>query len=134
MSVSYLKVLLIEDNPIHTRLIERLLAKANGHEFDVTSADQLSEGLVKLAQEEFDVVLLDMVLPDSQGIDTLYRVKAEAPNLPIIILTATDDMTLATQAVEEGAQAYLVKAKINCDMLESTIEAALQRTQSENAE
>jgi DNA-binding NtrC family response regulator len=134
MSVSYIKVLLIEDNPIHTRLIERLLAKASGQEFDVTSVDQLSVGLVKLAQEEFDVVLLDMVLPDSQGIDTLSSVKAEAPNLPIVILTATDDMTLATQAVEEGAQAYLVKAKINCDMLESTIGAALQRAQSENAE
>lgn len=134
MSVSYIKVLMIEDNPIHTRLIERLLAKASGHEFDVTSADQLSVGLENLVQGKFDVVLLDMVLPDSQEMETLYRVKAEVPDLPIIILTATDDTALAAKAVEEGAQAYLVKAKINCDMLESTIKAALQPTQAESAE
>ena len=65
MSVSYIKVLLIEDNPVHTRLIEKLLAKASGNDFDVTSADRLSVGLENLAEGEFDVVLLDLVLPDS---------------------------------------------------------------------
>ena len=134
MSASYIKVLMIEDNPIHTRLIERLLAKANEHEFDVTSADQLSVGLENLAAGGFDVVLLDLVLPDSQELETLFRVRAETPDLPIIVLTAMDDMELATKAVEEGAQAYLVKAKINCEVLESTIETALQGPQTENTE
>ena len=134
MSVSYIKVLLIEDNPVHTRLIEKLLAKASGNDFDVTSADRLSVGLENLAEGEFDVVLLDLVLPDSQELETLFRIKAEAPDLPVIILTATDDMTLATKAIEEGAKAYLVKAQINNTLLERTIDYALQDTQAESTE
>lgn len=134
MSVSYIKVLLIEDNPVHTRLIEKLLAKVSGNDFDVTSADRLSVGLENLAEGEFDVVLLDLVLPDSQELETLFRIKAEAPDLPVIILTATDDMTLATKAVEQGAQAYLVKAQINNTLLERTIDNALQHKQAKSAE
>jgi len=127
-------VLLIEDNPIHAKLIEKLLGQATGHVFDVTTEDCLQLGLAQLGKANFDLILLDLVLPDSQDLETFFRVRAEAPNLPIVILTATDDTTLAAKAVEEGAQAYLLKSKINSAMLERSIRYALQRKQAQARE
>ena len=127
-------VLLIEDNPIHAKLIEKLLGQATGHAFDLTTEDCLQLGLTQLGKVHFDLVLLDLVLPDSQDLETFFRVRAEAPDIPIVILTATDDTTLAAKAVEEGAQAYLLKSQINSSVLERSIRYALQRKQAQAGE
>ncbi len=129
-----ISVLLIEDNPIHTRLIQRLLAEVDRPVFHLESADRLSTGLARLAEGGIDVVLLDLVLPDSQELDTVLRVRAEAPAVPIVILTGLDDVTLAARAVEEGAQDYLVKAQVNSALLERSIRYAIERTRARSEE
>ena len=96
-------VLMIEDNPIHARLIHNLL-KETGMGYTVITAGSLAEGLQHIARESIDIILLDLVLPDSQELDTFSRVRAATTQVPVIILTSLDDVSLAAKAVEAGAQ------------------------------
>jgi DNA-binding response OmpR family regulator len=111
------QVLLIEDNPQDARTIREALSdvKMTGPtapEFDLAWTDHLSDGLRHLSTRDADVILLDLSLPDSQGLDALFKVSARAPDVPIVVLTALDDEERALQAVREGAQDYLVKEQI----------------------
>ncbi len=120
-------VLLVEDNPGDARLIWEMLAEAKGTRFDLQYASRLSAGLERLAAGGIDVVLLDLSLPDSQGLDTFARVQAQAPQVPVIVLTGLDDETLAIKAVREGAQDYLVKGQVDSHLLARAIRYALER-------
>ncbi|MGA9348778.1 MAG: response regulator [Anaerolineae bacterium] len=122
-----LKVLLIEDNPGDARLIREILAEERGASFDVEGADRLSTGLEYLAGGDIDVVLLDLSLPDSRGLDTFARVHAQAPEVPIILLTGLDDEELAVKAVREGAQDYLVKGQVDSSLLVRSMRYAIER-------
>src|SRR5688500_18485298 len=104
-------VLLVEDNLADARLFQAMLDEYSG-EYPTVHVERLSEALRRLTQEgEFAIVLLDLSLPDSTGLDTIRAVRKQAPQIPIIVLTGLDDEEVGTKAVQEGAQDYLVKGQ-----------------------
>src|ERR1043166_4798408 len=105
------KVLLIEDSPVDSRLLQLLLSESTSSHFALTHVERLADGLKRLSEERFDVVLSDLTLPDCYGLETFQRLHAQVPDMPIIVLSGTDDETLAVKAVREGAQDYLVKGR-----------------------
>ena len=111
MSQPVLRVLLIEDNPGDAELVKEALADANDTAFQVYCAEALLPGLDRLARGDIDLVLLDLSLPDSHGLDGLNAIRTHAPNLPVVLLTGLDSESLALRAVQSGAQDYLVKAE-----------------------
>ena len=126
-----IRILLIEDNPGDARLIREMLIEAGGARFQLGCVDRLSAGLEHLAQERVDVLLLDLGLPDSQGLDTLARAQAQVPELPIVVLTGLDDEALATRAVQQGAQDYLVKGQVESSPLARAVHYAIEGKQAE---
>lgn len=127
-------VLLVEDNPGDVRFIRRLLAEASTIEsdsqaFDLTCVDTLAEGVVSLHAQQSDVVLLDLSLPDSQGLSTLTRMQAAAPAVPVVVLTGLADQNAALAAVQNGAQDYLVKGRVDPYALSNSIRYARERKQ-----
>lgn len=129
-----IKVLMIEDSAVHAQLIEGMLRKGKTRSFEVFARDHLQSGLERLEQGNIDVILLDLMLPDSEGLATFTSVHERAGEVPIVILSGADDMTLAAKAVEEGAQSYLVKGKVDADLLTRSIRYAIQRSEAEHAE
>jgi signal transduction histidine kinase len=125
------KVLLIEDNPGDVRLIQEMLSEGRYGIFQMVNVSRLAAGLEVLANEPIDVVLLDLGLPDSEGIDTLTRTKKEAPHVPIVILTGQSNELLGMDAVREGAQDYLVKGEVNSNLLVRTLSYAIERKGAE---
>src|SRR5205085_2736473 len=97
-SGNHVRVLLIEDNPIHARRIEELLKETRSPTFELVTAGLLAEGLARLQQGGIDLILLDLILPDSQDLETFIRVRSCAPAIPIVIVTGLDDVTLAAKA------------------------------------
>src|SRR4051794_5542348 len=100
------KVLLIEDNPGDARLIREMIAEESGAAFEIEFAPRLAQGLERLSAGGIGLVLLDLSLPDSMGLDTFAKVYAHSPAVPIIVLTGTDDDSLALSAGKGGAQDY----------------------------
>ena len=131
MNSESIKVLLIEDNPSDSLLIRKILQSSRGMLFHAESMDSLSEGLIYLSKNDINVVILDLSLPDSQGIDTYKSVKTHAPDVPVVVLTGTEDEKLAGNILREGAQDYLVKGRIHVDSLERSIRYAIERKRSE---
>lgn len=109
MNGDRITVLLIEDNPGDARLVRASLAEAHALHFTVVDAPTLEAGLAELARGAADVVLLDLSLPDAEGLDSISRVRAAAPQVPILVFTGLEDEQLGLQAVRAGAQDYLVK-------------------------
>src|SRR5260370_15085221 len=103
------RVLLVEDNLVNARLAEAMLSQAAAQRFDVRQAESLMAALDLLVHHVFDVAVVDLDLPDSQGLDTLLTIQRHAPKLPVIVLTGLDDESVALSAVQQGAQDYLVK-------------------------
>src|SRR5690606_38257936 len=97
-------LLLIEDNALQAQLLESLLRDTHAPHYELHVARTLSDALEKLAERRYDTVLLDLMLPDSQGIETFFRVRAAAPDTPLIVQSAVDDVSLAAKAVQSGAQ------------------------------
>ncbi|MCX9010788.1 MAG: ATP-binding protein [Candidatus Methanoperedens sp.] len=131
--MEHIKVLLIEDNPGDARLIKEMLMEAGNISFDLEWRDRLSAGLERLAEGGIDVVLLDLMLPDSRGSETFDRTLAQAPEVPIVVMTGIDDETLATSAVQKGAQDYLIKGQVDSNLLVRSIRYAIARKQAEEA-
>lgn len=129
MDDTHIKVLLIEDNPGDALLIREALAEASRASFYLECVDRLSTGLEHLADREVDIVLLNLSLPDSHGIETLSIVRARAPEVPIVVLTGLDDEALAIEAVQMGAQDYLNKGQIDKNLLIRAIRYAIERHQ-----
>jgi signal transduction histidine kinase len=122
-----LRVLLVEDNPGDAALIKRLLTKPALTKHVVDGVDRLSAAIERCTNGNVDVVLLDLGLPDSHGFATVATMRAEAPHVPIIVLTGLDDLELAVRAAREGAQDYLVKGTVTADMLERAMFYAVER-------
>ena len=120
-------VLLVEDNPGDVRLIREMLAEEPEAPFRLSSVDRLSRGLEFLTLNETALVLLDLSLPDSHGMETFSRMYAHSPKTPIIVLTGNDDHVLALSAVKRGAQDYLVKGKIDRELLQRAMQYAVER-------
>lgn len=126
-SLQRLKILLIEDNPGDARLIEEMLADSQGALFELTNVVRLTTGLARLATEQFDVCLLDLTLPDSEGLDTFIKLYAKAPYLPIVVLSGFNDDFIAAQTMREGAQDYLVKGHVDGQLLIRSLYYAMER-------
>jgi DNA-binding NtrC family response regulator len=127
MSNNQIKVFLVEDNPGDAMLLEETLKASNGSCFRLESAKRLSEGIEKINREKPDVILLDLSLPDSVGMDTLLKMLDGAPGIPIIVLTGLNDEDTALEFVQKGAQDYLVKGETSEDVLVRAIRYAIER-------
>lgn len=140
MADEIIKVLLVEDNPGDAFLIQELIKGVNTAKVELEAVEQLSQALNILASNTsaglgsgFDVMLLDLSLPDSQGIDTFVRANRETKAIPIIVLTGMDDENLALRAMQEGAQDYLVKGQVTGDLLVRSMRYAIERQRIEEA-
>jgi PAS domain S-box-containing protein len=128
-----MKILLIEDNPGDVRLIEEMLSEVPDQQNQLEAAHCLQAGLGRLAEDSFDVVLLDLSLPDSLGFGTFEQVHYRVPHLPIVVLTGIDDEALAMRAAQVGAQDYLVKGQIDGNLLARAIRYAVERKRAEHS-
>ncbi len=122
-----LKILLIEDNPGDARLIKELLNQVTSFNFDLWNAETLSDGLKFIEEREFDVILLDLKLPDSDGFETVLRTREKVKKIPIIVITGLNDEILARKAVQTGAQDYLIKGEIEGNPLIRAILHSIDR-------
>lgn len=130
--VPLIRVLIIEDNPADICLIKDFFSEVWDVPFLVSEAGSLAEAVVRISEQSFDVILLDLSLPDSHGLVTLHHVHIQAPSIPIIILTCLDDDTLALIAMRQGAQDYLVKGRFDAHLLYRTIRYTIERKQAES--
>ncbi len=129
MSNGTISVLTIEDNPGDARLIEEMLKEAKRVRFYFLNSLTLSGGLEELLNNKVDIILLDLNLPDCTGLDTISIIHEKVKNIPIIILTGRVDEELAIESLKLGMQDYLVKGKIDPELLERSILYAIGRQQ-----
>lgn len=128
-----MRILLIEDNPGDVRLLKEYLADPEPQRFDLVHADRLSTGLQLVASKGFDAVLLDLSLPDSQGPDTVLRIRAASHRMPIVVLTGVEDEALGLQLIQSGVQDYLVKGQVTGPLLTRSLRYAVERGRMEEA-
>jgi signal transduction histidine kinase len=133
MSVGKVSVLLVEDSPSDTALLLETLRETAGDLFQVTALERLDEALRRLQTNIFDVLLLDLTLPDSTGVETVRAALASAPHMPIIILTGVDDEALGVEAMRQGIQDYLVKGRADGRQIARAIRYAIERKRGEEA-
>ncbi|HET9240060.1 MAG TPA: response regulator [Oligoflexus sp.] len=126
-----LKILLVEDNDDHAAMIQRHLRKSLGNAFRCVHEGTLEGGLKRLDVDPIDVILLDLRLPDSAGVETLPQTFAKAPTIPIVILTSIEDRDLATRLISQGAQDFVSKAKLDGDTLCQILRNSVQRKRLE---
>ncbi len=131
--VHLIRVLLIEDNPAEARLLRECLSENPGVRFEVDWADRLARGLSLLQDKNVDVAVLDLNLPDSMGLDTLVRLREPAPALPVVVLTGMQDEEVARQALQKGAQDYIVKGSVDDRVLGRALVYAVERKRYEEA-
>ena len=120
-------ILLVEDNPGDAELIREALRETSQIQFVVTVAEQFSEAVERTLTSRFDLILLDLSLPDSHGLYTVVRACERMPDVPIVVLTGSNDETLGMEAVQAGAQDYLVKGQVANDHLARALHFALAR-------
>ena len=131
MNESVIRILMIEDNEEDFIIIREWLNNADDDAFFLKRADALASGLEELRKGKTDVVLLEMSLPDCEGLETLLRVRAQVTDVPIIMLTGLADEDLAIEAIHRGAQDYLVKGRIDVDGLRRAMRYAIERHRAE---
>jgi len=124
-----IKVLLIEDNQDDVFLVRQTLLEAGASEFQLEAVPRLAGGLARLDESRFDVVLLDLSLPDSHGIETFDDVRAHSGEVPIVVLSGNANDALAMEAIRRGAQDYLVKGAADGELLRRTLRYAITRNQ-----
>ena len=120
-------ILLVEDSLPEARLLQEALAEARTVQFDLMHVEQLSQALQRLREGPVDVILTDLGLADSQGLDTFRTLHTQAPDVPMVIMTGLDDEMMAVQAVQAGAQDYLVKGQVVAPLLERALRYAIER-------
>jgi diguanylate cyclase (GGDEF)-like protein/PAS domain S-box-containing protein len=133
MSHSEDNLLLIEDNPADARLVREALASVKFAAFKVEWAKTLGEGLEHLARGGFTVVITDLFLPDSQGLDTLDKILLAAPRVPVLVLSGLDDEDIDSRTVQHGAQDYLPKAQLDSYALSRALRNMIDRKRAEDA-
>jgi two-component system cell cycle sensor histidine kinase/response regulator CckA len=127
MIADQIRVLLVEDNPADARLLREAVFQGGAGRIELEHVDRLATGLRRLLENSFDLVLLDLHLPDSHGLETLERAHQAAPNMPIVVLTGMDDEALAIKAMRNGAQDYLVKGQVDGNLLVRAMRYATER-------
>lgn len=124
-----INILLVEDSASDAKLLQQTLWHLGGERWQVVHFERLSEAIDSCSKSTFDIVLLDLFLPDSKGLNTLAEFYAAAPNIPIVVLAKFDDEDIALQAVAKKAQDYLIKGQITPNLLRRTIRYAIDRGQ-----
>ncbi|MFN8571726.1 MAG: PAS domain S-box protein [Gemmatimonadaceae bacterium] len=127
MNTEQIGVLLVEDNPVDAMLLRETLATVPGVDFALTQVVRLSEGQARLRAESYDVVLLDLGLPDSTGPETFTRLQRSNPSVPVLVLTGLSDEEVGLRAMQEGAQDYLLKDQLQAPLLGRSIRYAIER-------
>jgi PAS domain S-box-containing protein len=127
------RVLLVEDNPLDARLIEKLLLETGAQEFELDWARSVAEAGEKLQAGAVDIVLLDLTLPDSWGLDTFTKIHERAPLVPVVVLSGVTIEAVALKALQGGAQDYLVKGQADAGGLKRAIRYAIERQHIEQA-
>jgi diguanylate cyclase (GGDEF)-like protein/PAS domain S-box-containing protein len=134
MSLKSIKVLLlVEDNPGDVRLLREMFDEEGVRDTQVTHVERMSDAEKHLAKNNVDIILLDLGLPDARGVGAVRRAHAAAPRIPLVVLTGLDDELLATQALQEGAQDYLIKGEIETRGLLRSLRYAVERKLMEEA-
>jgi DNA-binding response OmpR family regulator len=124
-----IRILLVEDNPTDLMLVRELFATSPGVDFDIEQASRLAEALDLLKQKTFDVVLLDLGLPDSNGVDTFAQFHRQAPGVPILVLTGLEDERAGLAAMQSGAQDFIGKKRIQNRLIQNSVLYAVIRAQ-----
>ncbi len=127
MNQQLISILLIEDNPEDAFFLQRLLKGSQISNFQVSHFDYLAKAISHLENATCDLILLDLLLPDSQGLETLLNIQQKAPDIPIAILTGMNDQQLAMEALRKGAQDYLIKGQVTTELLTQSIRYAIER-------
>ena len=127
MADKQMHLLLIEDNPDDAKLTQDMLEKAANDKLEIVIADQLSTGIKHLTKKQPDVILLDLGLPDSQGLDSVTKLYNLGLKIPIVVLTGWDDESASINAIKQGAQDYLIKGKVNGHELWKVVNYAIER-------
>ena len=129
-----INVLLLEDSPTQAKTLMSWLAKVRGRGFTVEWVDQIAKAFARLDAKDIDVILADLSVPDSRGLDTCLRLMVHAPAVPVVVLTGTfEDEALAIQAVQQGAQDYLFKEEADEKTLARVLRYAIERKRVEQA-
>lgn len=131
IGIEPINVLLIEDDPVDFDLLQETLAEVKNCSFNINHCVRLSSGLEQLDDSEQDIVILDLNLPDSSGLETLDKIHMHTPKVPIVVLTGTNDESTAIKAVQTGAQDYIVKGMFDGESLARSIRYALERNRIE---
>ncbi|PYU09191.1 MAG: two-component system response regulator, partial [Acidobacteria bacterium] len=127
------KLLLIEGDPADAKVIQAALADVRYGPFDVESVRQLSDAYERLGKEGIAAVLVDLFLPDSQGIETFNKLLLAAPHVPILVLSGPGDEDIAMQALQRGAQDYLLKGELTSHSLSRALHNMIERKAVEEA-
>ena len=128
-----LRILILEDDLVDRKLLERLLSRSSLEIAELKVAGNLKNALALLEQESIDIVLADLGLPDSQGLEGVSQLQAVAPYVPVIVLSGLDDETVVTDAAHHGVQDYLIKGQVDSSLLNRSISYALERKKGELA-
>lgn len=131
MSGTSLTILLVEDNPGDIRLVRELLAADQSESFTLVTADRQETALAILDSHDITAILLDIELPDSSGLNTLLKIHANAPGIPIVVLSSIADEGLAVRSVQQGAQDFLVKGHVDAHQLTRSLRYAIERKRTE---
>ncbi len=131
MKSEKISILYIEDNEGDIRLLKDLLHNARDGKYEITTTVTLKGGLAQLADNQFDVVLTDLKLPDSDGVNTITRIQEQEPSIPIVVISAQDCEEIALQVVQRGAQDYLVKGQGDGLLISRSIEYSIERKRNE---
>jgi two-component system, cell cycle sensor histidine kinase and response regulator CckA len=127
------KLLLVEDNPGDARLLREMFKEQGSHDTELTQVGSMREAEAHLAGRSFDIILLDLGLPDAEGLGAVRRAHAAAPRVPLVVLTGLDDESLAVQTLLEGAQDYLIKGQIESRGLLRALRYAVERKNMQEA-
>ncbi|HEX7588022.1 MAG TPA: diguanylate cyclase [Anaerolineae bacterium] len=122
-----IKILHVEDNPGDIRLVRELLHDVSADEFSLVDVERLADALTSLASRNYDVILLDLSLPDSQGLETVRQIREAAARVPIVIMSGHNDANTAVEALKQGAQDYLEKSRLDGYWLGRAIRYAIER-------
>lgn len=131
MKQQKIEILLVEDNPGDAYLLQDQLQQTDTIQFNLIHVNCLEKAIATLEQTSFNIILLDLILPDSRGLETFLQIQATNPHIPIILLTGMDDKELATKAVRQGAQDYLIKGQTSGELIVRSIRYAIERKQNQ---